>query len=139
MRLATTRSRSLVNLTPLIDIVFILLIFFMLASNFIDWHYVELGLGDAEQIMIDHEQVSLLKIKADNSLWLNESEILLPDLLDIIKQRLSTQASHPIVIHPQSGVTLQQLLDVLEPLQKIAGENVSLAKTEDLTGDAIEN
>lgn len=139
MRLATQRARSLVNLTPLIDIVFILLIFFMLASNFIDWQYLALDLGEAEEMVVDHEKISLLKLRPDNSLWLNNSEISFPALLDRIKQRLSTNATHPVVIQPQAGVTLQQMIDVLEPLQKVAGENVSLAKPENINSDSDEN
>ena len=36
------RRRALVSLTPLIDVVFILLLFFMLASNFLDLHSIAL-------------------------------------------------------------------------------------------------
>ncbi|OOC09384.1 ExbD/TolR family protein, partial [Thioalkalivibrio halophilus] len=36
------RRRNLISLTPLIDVVFILLVFFMLASSFLDWRAVEL-------------------------------------------------------------------------------------------------
>jgi biopolymer transport protein ExbD len=139
MHLPAQRSRSLVNLTPLIDIVFILLIFFMLATNFIDWQYVALDLGEAEEMVVDHEKISLLQIKPDNSLWLNDTEISLATLLLHIKQRLSKNKNHPVVIQPQTGVTLQQMIDVLEPLQKIAGENVSLAKPENINSDSYEN
>ena len=32
----------LISLTPLIDVVFILLVFFMLASSFLDWRSIDL-------------------------------------------------------------------------------------------------
>ena len=35
----------MITLTPLIDVVFILLIFFMLASSFIDWRALDLRLA----------------------------------------------------------------------------------------------
>src|SRR3546814_18552679 len=34
--------RRLISLTPLIDVVFILLVFFMLASSFVDWRAIVL-------------------------------------------------------------------------------------------------
>ncbi|MEM1140120.1 MAG: biopolymer transporter ExbD [Pseudomonadota bacterium] len=37
------RRSALASLTPLIDIVFILVIFFMLASSFIEWRALDLG------------------------------------------------------------------------------------------------
>ena len=43
MKFATAPSRRrLISLTPLIDVVFILLIFFMLASSFLDWRAIGL-------------------------------------------------------------------------------------------------
>ena len=48
---ARRRRRSLISLTPLIDVVFILLIFFMLASSFSTEEAIELsmpGSGAAE-------------------------------------------------------------------------------------------
>lgn len=139
MRLATQPSRSLVNLTPLIDIVFILLIFFMLASNFIDWQYIALDLGETEEMVIDYKKINLLVIEPDNSLWLNKNEISLPALLQRIEQRSSGNVIHPVIIQPQAGVSLQQMLDVLHPLQQIAGDNVSLATPADASGHPDEN
>jgi biopolymer transport protein ExbD len=40
---APAPHRRLISLTPLIDVVFILLVFFMLASSLIKWQAVEMG------------------------------------------------------------------------------------------------
>ena len=42
------RRRSPISLTPLIDVVFILLVFFMLASSFLDWRSITLAAPSAE-------------------------------------------------------------------------------------------
>jgi len=36
------RRKTIISLTPLIDVVFILLVFFMLASSFMDWRTLSL-------------------------------------------------------------------------------------------------
>ncbi len=44
------RRRALISLTPLIDVVFILLVFFMLPSSFLDWRAIDLDPpGQAQQ------------------------------------------------------------------------------------------
>lgn len=139
MRLATQRSKSLVNLTPLIDVVFILLIFFMLASNFIQWQFMELGIEEIDEMVVDQEKISILTIKADNSLRLNSEEVILEDAVSKVTQQLSINSSHAVVIQPEAGVTLQQMINILEPMQEIAGENVSLATPEVAIGEAVEN
>ena len=40
---AAQKKRPLISLTPLIDVVFILLVFFMLASSFLDWRSIDLS------------------------------------------------------------------------------------------------
>ena len=42
-----SRRRALISLTPLIDVVFILLVFYMLASTFTDWNAIPLALDPA--------------------------------------------------------------------------------------------
>lgn len=45
LSITTQRKRRLIGITPLIDIVFILLFFFMLASNLETWQVIDLRLG----------------------------------------------------------------------------------------------
>src|SRR5690606_18422295 len=42
LAIRAARRRSTISLTPLIDVVFILLVFFMLASSFLDWRAIDL-------------------------------------------------------------------------------------------------
>ncbi|MES1951061.1 GTP cyclohydrolase I [Salinisphaera sp. S4-8] len=55
-----------VNLTPLIDVVFLLLIFFMVSSRFIDEKQLELELpGAASAQAVASEQAVIVEINAD--------------------------------------------------------------------------
>ena len=38
-----SKRKAVISLTPLIDVVFILLVFFMLSSSFLDWRHQPLG------------------------------------------------------------------------------------------------
>ncbi|MGK0476314.1 MAG: biopolymer transport protein ExbD, partial [Oleispira sp.] len=44
------KQRNLISLTPLIDVVFILLVFFMLTSSFVEWKFIDLGIGEANAL-----------------------------------------------------------------------------------------
>ena len=87
MHLSAPRKKSLVNLTPLIDVVFILLIFFMLASNFIQWHYIELSVGDASDIDIDYEKISIISINSDKSYSLNQQALPLDSIIAKVREQ----------------------------------------------------
>ena len=130
MQLAQPRKKSLVNLTPLIDVVFILLIFFMLASNFIRWHYIELAVGDVGEIEVDHNAISIIRIEHNQSHYLNDKKLSLNIIINEIRKKVRKNLDHPIVIKPEQGTKAQAMVDVLNLLQNFAGSNISIAKPE---------
>ncbi len=97
-------SRRLISLTPLIDVVFILLVFFMLASSGLDWRAVELsvssGSGDAQTQSLAVQ----IRLKADGSLLLGTE----PIDIDALRIRMSTTIvktpKMQIVIDSEPGV-----------------------------------
>lgn len=130
MLLPAAPRKSLVNLTPLIDVVFILLIFFMLASNFIRWHYIELSVGEVAEIEINHDDVSIITIKNSNTFLLNDAELPLDQIISKVRQRVRNHLDHPIAIHPDKDTQVQAVVDVLSRLKDFAGSNISMATIE---------
>lgn len=124
----TGNKRQLISLTPLIDVVFILLIFFMLASSFSNWQFIELQVGDGESIEKDLDTQSLIAVGFNQQYTLNEKAMSLSDIEKTIKNTLFKQQNHPVLIQPEENLPLQELMVVLESLGKVAGPNLSLVK-----------
>ena len=126
-RLATERRRrrNLISLTPLIDVVFILLVFFMLASSFLDWRAIELnppqraGGGDALT------GAMLVEVRA-SGLRLAGEAIELPTLMERLRQQADNDPDLRVLIRPGEGVSLQRTVDVLDHLNAAEIDNVSL-------------
>lgn len=121
-------KRPLISLTPLIDVVFILLIFFMLASSFIKWNFIELGIGEAESLSLNTDTQSIIKIGFEQQYQLNEKPMPLDDIISAIKEQVRKQVDHSILIQPTSDLPLQQLVLVLDALKDVGGANISLVK-----------
>lgn len=128
MQLSSPSKKSLVNLTPLIDVVFILLIFFMLASNFIRWHYIELSVGEASDIEIDHQKISIISINPDKSYSLNDEKLPIDVIFIKLREQIRNNIEHPIVVQPKEGTDVQTMMNVLNRLKNFAGSNISVAK-----------
>lgn len=121
-------KRSFVNLTPLIDVVFILLIFFMLASNFTEWQFIELGIGEADEIRMDSRSTSTITLKPEGIYELNNVEMEVTEIIATVRERSRINIDHPIIIKPYEGVALQSLVSLLDEINEFADKNVSLAK-----------
>ena len=128
MQLSQPRKKSLVNLTPLIDVVFILLIFFMLASNFVRWHTIELTVGEASEVEIDPLALSIVSIAKDSSYMLNKQTMPLNEIMSALHNKISKDSSHPIVVQPEQGANVQAMVDLLNLLKVFSSENISIAK-----------
>lgn len=56
------RRRPSINLTPLVDVVFILLVFFMLAFSFMEWRAIDLNTSRAQGVGRGAERALLVRL-----------------------------------------------------------------------------
>lgn len=122
------RKRPLISLTPLIDVVFILLIFFMLASSFLDWRAIDLDAPvQASGAAASTEGALLVEIKPDG-IRLAAEQVTLDTLAGRVAERLAVKPDQHILIKPSEGVPLQRTVDVLDRLKAIGVADMSLIR-----------
>lgn len=109
--------RSSISLTPLIDVVFILLLFFMLTSSFIQWRAVDLSLSIAsEGGQTSQDAPGELHLQTTGQVYLNGQLVHQEELPHIhTSYRLTCGAD----------VRLQQVLQLLDDLQRHGIKDVS--------------
>lgn len=121
------RRRALISLTPLIDVVFILLVFFMLASSFLDWRAVELSTAEAASTASAEDTNSLVLTVTENGLALVGEPMQLAGAEREIRARLRAGTAGTVVrVEIGEGVSLQRVIRVAEMVQRAGGE-VALA------------
>lgn len=126
MRLApAARRRRGLNLTPMIDVVFLLLVFFMLVSRFGQLDGVPLALaGGAAPGWSGAPR--LVDVRPDG-LSLNgtprEAAALIADL-----RRLMPAPDAPVVLRPQDGADVQRLVAVIDLLRAAGITHVLMAE-----------
>lgn len=126
MRLApAARRRRGLNLTPMIDVVFLLLVFFMLVSRFGQLDGVPLALaggaapgwsGAPRLVDVRPDGLSL------NGTPLDEAA-LIADL-----RRLMPAPDAPVVLRPQDGADVQRLVAVIDLLRAAGITHVLMAE-----------
>ena len=123
---SNSRRRALVSLTPLIDVVFILLVFFMLASSFLDWRTIELAPpGEGASAYATQSGAMLIDVTGDG-LRLGGQPIEPEELQVRVQQRLAEKADQSVVVRPAAGVSLQRVITLLDRLSAIGVIKLSL-------------
>jgi biopolymer transport protein ExbD len=129
MRIDLPRSRKrLISLTPLIDVVFILLIFFMLASNYLQWRSIELNTPTVSTVGSAMEGAILVRLKADGGLDLNGETLSLEGLGARVHTHLERNPDQPILVQPEGNVALQRIVTVLDRLAAVGGTHIALSR-----------
>ena len=116
-----------VSLTPLIDVVFILLVFFMLASNFNQWNTIELTASAADGLPSSMEGAFLVGV-GSGDLRLAGEPVSLDELTKRVSERLKVDAGQAVVVQPDRFTALQRTVDILDALYSAGAVNVTLDK-----------
>ena len=119
--LPTRRSRATVSLTPLIDVVFILLIFFMLVSNLQRTNRIDLGVSDRNSTPTQAQDRALLVTIHQDALQLDGQSVSLGQLRD----QVALEPQRQVALEPADGVSLQRIVNVLDQLRGAGASQVS--------------
>jgi biopolymer transport protein ExbD len=119
--------RRLISLTPLIDVVFILLVFFMLASSLIKWQAVEMGEPASAGAGTPVVGSWLVRVQPEG-LDLNAETIAAAELAGRVTARIGEDPAQRILIQPAPGVSLQRLVDVLDLLRDAGATHLTLLR-----------
>ena len=115
----------MLSLTPLIDVVFILLVFFMLVSQFTQWRQVEM-IPEATLGSDAENNVPKLVLVAETGSYIVNGETLplATDAAEAIKSSL--KGGQAVVVRPLQGTTIQPVVSIIEALKTADVRNVSV-------------
>ena len=90
-----------VNLTPLIDVVFVVLIMFIIVAPMLELDRVQLASGaprsEKEMVAVQENSQISIRVHADNSIWLNNKKVTSAQLFTMLKdakRRFPAQVPH---------------------------------------------
>ena len=121
-----------INLTPLIDVVFLLLIFFMVSTTFDTTSQLKIQLPKASDSQTVRVKEPLnLTIDARGHFFLNAREIssTKSDALSFALKRVMNGADRPIVIQSDAASPVQSLVTAMDVVGKLGFSHVSIATT----------
>ena len=126
IQLNTITRRRRPSLTPMIDVVFLLLIFFMLVARFGVDKVIDINLPSALGQSSQYEGAPrLVEIKSGNIVSLNGTQISLDQLSSKLSQ-LMLSPNALIIVRSSAEANTQDLLDVLLYLKSEKIMNVSV-------------
>lgn len=126
--LIAPRPKKKISLTPLIDVVFILLMFFMLTSTFNKWKSIELLSGSASEAPVELQPEvvpQLLVLHQDGMLSLKGGSASL-EHVDIDTLAPALKLDESMVVFPEALATVQTIVATMERLKAVGAQKMTL-------------
>ena len=112
------------DLTPLIDMVFLLLIFFLLTS-FLVRPSIQVSLPETETAQVHEDSGISITIKKNGSLLLNGEPVTEDALLDSLSLIYSTSKRNSVMIQSDEEVKFGRVIEIMDISRKAGAENIS--------------
>ena len=120
------KKRFEIDMAPLIDVVFLLLIFFMLTFA-IQGQGLAISLPEGEETQKEEKDI-IVKIDRNNNLHLNDQQIQIDSLKSILSEELLSRVDKLVVIDSAPRVKYDLFARVLDISREAGAENFSIIK-----------
>lgn len=120
------RRPGRLSLTPLIDCVFILLVFFMLETNFLRPQVIEFAKATGGSSQVSDITTILVELHNNGSVWLNGSKSDMKDLRSVAANIVRPENTR-VILAVDPGVVLQSAVDVMDLFNQYNIKNISMS------------
>ena len=131
------RVGMIISVTPLVDVMMILLVFFMVTSTYLDLDMIPLVGGDRPggdrpaPVPVERVQQAsslLIRLAADGRVYVSGEQVSLAGLSSLVQIRLTTRPTTPILVLPSGAATTQALVSLMDAIALAGGTNVRVVR-----------
>ncbi len=112
------RTRVLINITSLIDVLFLLLIFLMVSSTFLEQPGIKLELPPAETAVVVDQKEFTLFVDKNGKLFLNTIEVSMGSLEAKLKEVLPQMKEGSLILKADQDVSHGIVVRIMDSVKK---------------------
>jgi len=129
--LVVDEEENEINLTPMLDVVFIMLIFFIVTATFIKEAGIQVERPDTVTADTQDDAAILIAISENDEIWIDRQERDPRAVRGIIERLHAENPKGSIVIQADEGSTHEVLVIVMEAAKSAGVTNVAIASDND--------
>ncbi len=123
-------EKGQLDMTPLINVILQLLLFFILTSNFVFQPGIKVSLPKAVTSEVIQEKSLIILITANNYIYLNDRLITMPELASRLK--IAARENKPLLIKADRRTYLDKVVEVLDLCRKEGISQINIATNQDI-------
>lgn len=116
-----------IDITPLMDITFIMLIFFIVTSTFVKEPGVEVQRPAAETATVRKLATILVAITADNQVWINKKQVPLDEVRANVEQLRLENPKGTAVVQVDARAESRYLVEVCDQIREAGVDKIAVS------------
>lgn len=122
-----THKKARIEMLPLIDIVFLLLVVFIYAMLSMAVHRgLPIELSTSSSAKIDKELILSLTVKPDGTIYIDQEQIALDNLAAALRRKTKTSKAPGLLLFGDRNLAYQKLFQVLDQIRMAGIHRISL-------------
>jgi len=115
-----------IDISPLIDVVFILLIFFMVSTTFVKDAQLDIERPSAQSATTASTKSLRVSIDREGDIYMGEMPIRLWSLQGRVRESLRTMSESTVLIVADRGISAEKLIEVVDQCRLAGAKNVGV-------------
>jgi len=121
----SSRTLSEINVTPLVDVMLVLLIIFMVATPMLH-RGLSVNLPRTESKPLKAEEVLIITITKDKIITLGKTPLILSDLEERLEKIATAQPDRPIYLRADKDLSYGFVIQVMAAIRKAGIQNLGM-------------
>ena len=118
-------DNSQINILPMIDIIFVILSFFIVSSLYlVKLETIPVNLPSAETSTQEKDSLIIVTLNLENNVFIDEKFIDISRLENEIRSKLKTSKNKKVILRADKAINYGQVISILDILRKI--ENIKI-------------
>lgn len=121
------KEETEINLTPMLDVVFIMLIFFIVTTSFVKEAGIEVNRPSAKSAQQKGKANILIAIRTNNEIWIDKRMVDVRSVRANIERLKATNAQNSVVIQSDTESKTGILVQVMDQIRLAGIFNISIS------------
>jgi biopolymer transport protein ExbD len=118
---------SEINITPLTDVMIVLLVIFMITAPLLNYSSIKVSLPSAKAEPLAAQKSISVFIKADGTFFLDDQPMNLNSLETGLKMKLAGNRDKVVLLYSDKLVVLNQVVEIMKVAKNAGAEKLMLA------------
>ncbi len=126
-RHATQEEETEINITPMLDVVFIMLIFFIVTTSFIKETGIDPNRPEAETAIPNAHGNILIAISEFDQVWMNKTQVELAQIRAMVESAVAEIPESSVIIIADEKASTGILIDLMDQVRLGGVANIMVA------------